>query len=74
MFYGVDGGCVADFVEDADALHRGEGGDGNCEYVRTWVTENRGDNGEKDAGVGADEHDDDGDGGGCGDEDDAGVG
>ena len=42
--------------------------------VSTWVTENRGDNGDKDAGVGADEHHDDGDGGGCGDEDDAGVG
>ena len=42
--------------------------------VSTWVTENRGDNGDKHAGVGADEHDDDGDGGGCGDEDDAGVG
>ena len=42
--------------------------------VSTWVTEIRGDNGDKDAGVGADEHDDDGDGGGCGDEDDAGVG
>ena len=32
--------------------------------VSTWVTENRGDNGDKDAGVGGDEHDDDGDGGG----------
>ena len=42
--------------------------------VSTWVTENRGDNGDTDAGVGADEHDDDGDGGGCGDENDAGVG
>ena len=42
--------------------------------VSTWVTEDRGDNGDTDAGVGADEHDDDGDGGGCGDEDDAGVG
>ena len=42
--------------------------------VSTWVTENRRDNGDKDAAVGADERDDDGDGGGCGDEDDAGVG
>ena len=31
--YGVDGGCVVDVDEDADALHRGEGGDGNCEYL-----------------------------------------
>ena len=42
--------------------------------VSTWVTKNRGDNGDTDAGVGADEHDDDCDGGGCGDENDAGVG
>ena len=42
--------------------------------VSTWVTENRGDNGDKDAGVGGEEHDDDGDGGVCGDEDDAPVG
>ena len=31
--YGVDGGCVVDFDEDADALHRGEGGDDSCEYL-----------------------------------------
>ena len=37
--------------------------------VSTWVTENRGDNDDKDVGVGGDEHDDDGDGGRCVDED-----
>ena len=42
--------------------------------VSTWVTENRGDSGDKDDGVGGEEHDEYVDGGGCGDEDDAPVG
>ena len=31
--YGVGGGCVVDSDEDGDAHHRGEGGDGSCEYL-----------------------------------------
>ena len=42
--------------------------------VSTWATEIRGANGDKDDGVGGEEHDEDVDGGGCGDENDAGVG